>query len=779
MSPPFIVVARTIPTGRVPSTQYRDPMTLQRLIRLVVPLAAAVCATCSGALAATATRDAAAPRAIVLVSIDGARAGLDDWPEVMPNLAKWSASGARFEWATTPTPLTLSATASLLTGLEPSHTGLRREALDNLNEKTKTLADGFTKGGFATLGLPGDALAHGRTGLSRGFAAYHRESPNYSDSARVDSALAFVSRPGRRFVWLGLSMGQPSQPARRYMNPDVADPARYRARAAAIDGALAHLAAGLAERGQLDRTIVVVVGTHGFGVPGWPLQSPVFDEPGLPGRGLDLSESAVRVPLVFIGPIVAKRHGQAALPAAWTSTLDVAPTLLEAAGLPATGFDGVSLWPSLAGQPLKDRVLVHETDADRILGWMPRRAARSGDSKLLAYGDRTLLLKAKGASPAAASVDPTSALVAAIRTTGAQAVAPTPATEAEAVQTRDTENAIIPLMGRWIMTASQPFDSVGMRQMYQLGQKSPTNLLAKLESAVLGTQAGNDDAAAVVYLQVVDHYPDFPEAVITYADHLLHFKHADKVPEEILKLPARTPLLVEGMWREVISRTARLQFGIADKLMADASEFSSPPGRLFKDTRKTLGNLIALQTRVAANRDSAALRLQYGKALLSFGLFDDGFQELNRSRFIDPSNPEPDLVVGHYLMLQGKIEAARNAYARAVVADRDNLEGIVGVAESWLAVDRRREALPHLQRAVEVAPRDPRLRYNLACVLASQGRVDEAGAELERAVDLGYSDWARIATDEDLLNVRSTDAYKRVIAKAPAEIGAGGKTGSR
>lgn len=752
-------------------------MTLMRLIRLAPLLALAASADPSGALAAAAARDANAPRAIVLVSIDGARAGIDAWPEVMPELARLSRSGTRFEWATTPTPLTLSATASLLTGLEPSHHGLRREALDNLDKTTVTLAERLAKGGFATLGLPDDPWSHARTGLSRGFASYLRDSPNFTDSARVDSALAFVSRPGRRFVWLGLSAGQPSQPARRYLNPDVAEAARYRTRAAQIDGALAHLAAGLAARGQLERTVVVVVGTHGLGIPGWPLSTPVFDEPGLPGRGLDLSEAAVRVPLVFIGPLVAARRGPSAPPAAWTSTLDVAPTLLDAAGLPATGTDGVSLWPAIAGQPIKDRVLVHETDADRVMGWKPRRAARSGNAKLLAYGDRTLLLK--GSGPAAAAADPTAALVAAIGQSGVPAVAPTPASEADAAQTRDAENAVIPMMGKWMTTASQPFDSVGMRSMYQLGQRSPTNLIARLESAMLGTQAGNDDVAAVVYLGLVDHFPDFPEAVITYGDHLLHFKHADRVPEQMLKLPSRTPLLIEGMWREVISRSARLQFEVADKLFADAPEFCPPPGRLFHDARATLANLIVLRSRVQASPDSAALRLEYGKALLAFGLLDDGFQELNRSRIIDRGNPEPDLIMGHYLQLQGKIEAARNAYARAVEADRDNLAGIVGVAETWLAVDRRREALPHLQRAVEVAPQDPRLRYNLACVLASQGRVDEAAAELERAVDLGYSDWARIATDEDLLNVRSTDAYKRVIAKAPAEIGAGGKTGSR
>src|SRR5262245_49309600 len=82
-----------------------------------------------------------------------------------------------------PTPLTLPATASLLTGLTPGHHGLRTEALGGFGQRTRTLAERLQRAGFATLGLPGDPLSHARTGLARGFGSYPREAAFWPDSA--------------------------------------------------------------------------------------------------------------------------------------------------------------------------------------------------------------------------------------------------------------------------------------------------------------------------------------------------------------------------------------------------------------------------------------------------------------------------------------------------------------------------------------------------------------------------------------------------------------------
>ena len=54
------------------------------------------------------------------------------------------------------------------------------------------------------------------------------------------------------------------------------------------------------------------------------------------------------------------------------------------------------------------------------------------------------------------------------------------------------------------------------------------------------------------------------------------------------------------------------------------------------------------------------------------------------------------------------------------------------------------------RRLVELHPDDPIVQYNAACSLAMTGCVAEAIRTLERAVELGYSDFAHMEVDADL-----------------------------
>jgi choline-sulfatase len=726
---------------------------------------------------APSTADAAAaqpvtgdrPGTLVLVSIDGARAGLDAWPSVAPALAALAKEGARFERATTPTPLTLPATASLLTGLTPTHHGLRSEALGGFREQASTLAGRLARGGFATLGLPDDPLAHARTGIARGFQSYRRDSPIWSDSARVDSALAFLARPGRAFVWLGFSIGQPAEVWRRSFAAGL-DSTRYAGRARDVDECIARLMRGIARSSRANSAIIVVTGTHGLAVRDWPLANAGFDEPSLPGHGLDLSEASVRVPLIFAGRPVAAHRGSHRLPADWTSTLDVAPTLLAAAGLETSGCDGVSLWPVLAGNPLPSRVLVHETDVHRSFGWQPRAAARLGDRKLESYGGRTLLLRSTDSAlpPAPPGTEPK--LAEAVRTASPEKTAPSKTTAApdSAAAIRDAENAVARALQTSLPAPGATVDTLAMKALYQLSRDHSDDLMLAIESAAMGSLAGSDDAVAAVFVNIVDHHPEFPEATLAYGDHLLRHDHAEFVADQMLKVSTRSPFVIEAMWRDVIAHTSRLEFDAALATLDRNPDFCAPPGRLFRDARTSLRVLADLRAKVTANPDTERFRIEYGKALGAFGLIDAAYQQLNQARVLNPADPEPNLNMGDLLYEQGKYEPARNAYQRVVDLDRDNARGWIGIADSWLAEDRKREALPALLRAAETAPKDGRVRYNLACVLASQGQVDRAASELAKSIDLGYADWTRIEQDEDLNPVRATAAYRQMKARAPA-----------
>lgn len=112
--------------------------------------------------------------------------------------------------------------------------------------------------------------------------------------------------------------------------------AAYFAMCDLIDDQVGNMLAALEETGQLDNTIVIYMSDHGelLGDHGIYLKGPYFYDP------------SVRVPLMISWPDKIPGRQIDGL----VELVDIAPTLLEAAGLPAyAGMQGKSLWPLLTG----------------------------------------------------------------------------------------------------------------------------------------------------------------------------------------------------------------------------------------------------------------------------------------------------------------------------------------------------------------------------------------------------------------------------------------------
>ena len=76
------------------------------------------------------------------------------------------------------------------------------------------------------------------------------------------------------------------------------------------------------------------------------------------------------------------------------------------------------------------------------------------------------------------------------------------------------------------------------------------------------------------------------------------------------------------------------------------------------------------------------------------------------------------------------------------------------------------EAEQLVRRMVALVPYDSGCQYNLACVLAREGKADEALRALEKAMDLGFRDLKHIEQDENLAALRSREDFSRVLARA-------------
>jgi len=118
---------------------------------------------------------------------------------------------------------------------------------------------------------------------------------------------------------------------------------------AMIDDAIGRILARLSALGLSDNTIVIFTSDHGdfMGDHGLMLKA------ALHYRGL------IKVPFIWHDPKIAA-VGRVGMPA---STIDIAPTILERAGLASYwGIQGESLMPVLRGAPESDRTVIIEED---------------------------------------------------------------------------------------------------------------------------------------------------------------------------------------------------------------------------------------------------------------------------------------------------------------------------------------------------------------------------------------------------------------------------------
>ncbi len=108
-----------------------------------------------------------------------------------------------------------------------------------------------------------------------------------------------------------------------------------------IDAQVGRILDALESSGQAENTIVIFMSDHGemLGDRGIYLKGPYFYEP------------AIHIPLIVAGPGILAGETSAAL----VELTDLAPTLLDAAGLPRhPGMQGRSLWPLLTGDTALD-----------------------------------------------------------------------------------------------------------------------------------------------------------------------------------------------------------------------------------------------------------------------------------------------------------------------------------------------------------------------------------------------------------------------------------------
>jgi arylsulfatase len=327
---------------------------------------------------------------IVLITLDTTRAdalGVYGGPDqASPRIDALAGRGARFEWALSHVATTLSAHASMFTGLDPHGHRVPRNGFP-LEDSHETLAERLSGHGYDTIATIGASVINREMGMGQGFRLFDERTPKdmgprYEDLAEgvTDRALSGLEQADRSkplFFWVHYYDAHtpyraPSSFRARFVDPGYQPTFKpstkirrltkrvragtmrpvdlqhlrnlYQAEVAYVDHQVGRLLDGLQAQGVLENAIVVLTADHGD----------MFAETKAQplGHGAEIDTFVTRVPLIIV-----RTGGKPIAPQVIQQPVklsDLAATILslgELGGTMGTGQDLSGLMQGGAMQP--------------------------------------------------------------------------------------------------------------------------------------------------------------------------------------------------------------------------------------------------------------------------------------------------------------------------------------------------------------------------------------------------------------------------------------------
>jgi choline-sulfatase len=638
-------------------------------------LRSALCAL----LLTTCAREAKHPN-VLLITLDTFRA--DRISANTPNLQKLASESVRFTNADSPVPLTLPAHCSILSGVLPLHHGVRNNGANPFPADRDTLATVFAAAGYRTGAFVSSFVLDHRFGLQRGFDRYDDEIPrdataeaNTLEAERrgdvtVDRALAWLRETGARpyLAWVHL------YDAHAPYAPPAPYPQTYDGEIAFVDAQVGRLLAVVDRK----NTVILVVGDHGESL----------GEHGELTHGLLVYEATLHVPMFLAAPDAEGHEVKTPV-----SSIDIAPTLAQLAGLKLNRADGVAL--PLKGEPAaKD--LYAESQYPTTFGWSALSAIRRGAAKLISNRELYDLVR-----------DPnerTNVLANDRRTF------------------RALEMAMLEI-GKSEATAAAPtaVDEETRRKLASLGYVAPSGAAA--------TQGERPDPVAMTPL-----FRQFEEA--TWALNGGRTKEAIAAFTKLVAADARNPV-----FRESLGRALR-QSGdneAAVRLYRESVAIAPNNADAWYNLAVSLqdaghGEEAGVAIREAIRRDDKRPEAHnaLGVALMSEGNAAGAEEEFRRAIALDQRNARAWNNLGNILRATNRLDDARAAYTQSSTlapnyADPLNGAGVIDVQQ-----DHPREAIPKFDAALRLAPNYFEAELNRGIALKMAGDETAAAEQLRR-----------------------------------------------
>jgi arylsulfatase A-like enzyme/Tfp pilus assembly protein PilF len=632
---------------------------------------------------------------VVLISIDTLRA--DHLPLYgytagsTPALDALGSSGVVFEDVYSHCPLTLPSHASLLTGLLPTHHGVR----DNIGftlSTTDTLASRFKAAGYSTGAAVSAFVLRHQTGVSRGFdffddaieiagAGESLAASQRDGRAAVDALGAWIDRQQTKKFFAFLHLYEPHSP---YTPPPThLLPNPYDGEIAYADELVGRLLDRLRARGVYDDAIVSVVSDHGEGL----------NDHGESEHGIFLYREALHVPWILRLPHGAERNRRVR---GSTGIVDVTATLLDLAGARTEAIDGRSVASSIAAARVDERTVYSETHYPRLhFGWSDLESAIDGRYHYIRAPQAELfdLAGDPGERRNIAGIQASTAQ--ALRGWIAQATAGSNASAPSAVPADVRER--LRALGYVGTSAVETAPGTEL--------PDPKDGIASYESlkqAIALAEAGRDREAAEALQPIARANPRMLDAWEALA------KSLDRIGRTADAVAAfRKVLEIDPLKPETHLALARIY--ALDRKPALAREHAT----------------------VAATRDPAAANEALAELALDAGRPDEAASLARKSIDADATRYMPHFILGLVAQRTGRCDAAIEPFQRAIELKRLEPAAVVrnlhaGLADCLARAGRTDDAEREFKAELAAIPSSPEARIGLATLYRSLGRDAEA-----------------------------------------------------
>ena len=553
-----------------------------------------------------------------------------------PTIDQLAKQGIRFAQAFTPSPITNTSHASILTGLLPSSHGVSDFGVP-LTADHSTLAELLEKRGYQTAAFIGSIILDSKTlapGLDRGFEFYDNFPEKTETKSRwgrlerrgmdvVQRAETWLDghRTGPHFVWVHLyDPHDPYEPPPPYS--EKYKDHLYDGEIAFADSALGRFLNYLKEQHWYEGALIIVVGDHGEGL----------GEHGEDTHGIFLYDSTTHVPLIVKLP---NEQEAGKVVEEQARTTDILPTILELLGIPAPeSLDGTSLKSALLGTEAPSRTVLGETDYPLRFGWAPLRSVRKDAFKFIE--------------------------------------APRP----ELYDLRSDPGEI--------RNAYVPWDSTVQKLRKELAKVSAK--AAGKPSAAAVAPSTTDELRALGYLSTADarSSTDVPEPSLLPDPK-------DKVEEQ--------NLLHVAMMASEDGQTAKARTALEKLLRLDnRSEIGlSQLGRLEMESENYTKAALYLGRACEVNPQNATIAYDYGRALELSGVLVGARHALQASLKLNPKQLAARLLLGQIWVKSNDPKAAEDEFEAALLLQPASAEAQIGLARALLRQKKFGDAVGFLE----------------------------------------------------------------------------------